>query len=1093
MRSFLQKYLHLRKTSFYCTFVMLRSCLSSFKLHFFFQLFLSCWAVALQAQEYRTEIYRVEQGLPTNLTKAILQDRLGFVWVSTDAGLIRLDGKHAVNFADKLPSNYVKHIIKRKGGNLLVANDKGISKVTNNIDTVLFEPLVKADIELSDTTIASPKFLLEDHKQRLWIGQDQNVSLLENGKLTNFRFGTEYQTTSWTRGFSVAQNERGHVFATSQRGTIFRFDEAQRQFVKLGHPNVFAVISACFPYTQDRLLIATENGLMEIQLDAKGYFVSWKTLLNLPNISFIAKDSKEKFLIGTWNAGLYTCNLFQKNQQLKKISKLPFKVINDIYIDNKDNAWISSDDGVAFLHNSFFVHAQIPTERNYLIAAQQGQDSSIYATEGAVIVKVKNDSTFTGSLVVEGAKYGLKDILSVAHNQHGLWYGTSNATVYKLQNNRIDTAVLSKSASKIIYLLSDKNHDIWACQHETKEIMRITPQMKVIKYGADKGIVSRVYAIAQDQDGKIYCSGNSQDALLYEYDEKQDRFINISTPITVTNKQNEFRIDDLAIDNQKQIWLGGTYGLFLYGKDSTRHVILPKNLEVTAVTTGNDGSLWLGTNEGLMKYYQNDLLHFDELNGLPSKTIAHRGVFIDYDSRIWIATAAGLAYSQGLQDQTEKTPTPVFLALQINGKRIDVQEDKNLTFQNNSYLQASFISLTFPSDKVLYQYRLVEKEQKTAWSEPVTKSELLLPQLHKGNYLLEIRALQQGAFLWSNPLRFQFNIEPAWYLRWWAFLLYAAGLGLVIYTIFNWYTQRLKKEKEALETLVQLRTQQIQEQKDDLDKQNQLLELQNINIVASIQYAKQIQDAMLPTAKRMDELFPNNFIFFRPKDIVSGDFYWCNETKFALSRKLAKQIVAAVDCTGHGVPGAFMSLIANSLLDEICVIKGVEHTDFILRELNKGIQKALKQQESENMDGLDLALCIIDKANQIIEFSGAKRPLFYVYQGEMHTIKGHHYSIGGYHVPLNTLYQRHTIPFEQEISLYLTSDGYQDQFGKQNKRLSSQNLRQQLLANHTKDMATQRQLLEQQYESWKGNNFQNDDVLVLGLRVVLEGFALPIV
>jgi AraC family transcriptional regulator, chitin signaling transcriptional activator len=969
-----------------------------------------------------------------------------------------------------------------------VLNDKGLSKINNEIDTVLFEQVFRAESDYSDSTITQPKHLLEDSKQRIWIGQDQMVSLYDKNQLNNFLFANQYHTTSWTRGFSMVEDANKNIFAASQRGQLFRFDEAKRQFLALSAPKLCEVISHCLAHQDNKLLLATEKGVIAIELSKTGELLSWNLLIKLPNISFLAKDSQDRLLIGTWNTGLYTADLNKPNLNLTKITNLPFKVINDIFLDAYDNFWVSSDDGVAFLHKAFFVQAQLPAERNYLIAQQQGRDSSMYVTEGAIIAKVTTDGTFTSDLLIEGSKYRLKDILSVTQNQYGIWYGTSNAMVYRLKDNKIDSVLLNNSAAKVTYLLSDKNDHVWVCQHETKEVMRITPTMQVIHYGEQKGILSRVYAIKQAPDGNIYCGGNSKEFSLYQYDAQQDVFKNISSRMPVLSQLIDFRIDDIVIDHKKQIWLSGTHGLFHYQPDSTRHIAMHKQLEISALAAGNDGSLWLGSSEGLIKYHHKEFLIFDEMNGLPSKTISHRGISIDHQNHVWVATAAGLAYSQGLQSQVNRTPTPVFLSLKINGKKLRAETNKNIIVRNNSYLEAGFISLIFPSDKVLYQYRLVEKNNIGKWSAPNYRTEIILPQLHRGNYSLEIRALQQGAYLWSEPLRFKFNVETAWYLQWWAFVLYVVAVLAVIYLFFSLYTQHLTKEKEALENLVALRTQQIQEQKDNLDQQNKLLELQNINILASIHYAKRIQDAMLPTIKRMDELFAHYFVLFKPKDIVSGDFYWCNETKFALSRSLAKQIVAVVDCTGHGVPGAFMSLIANSLLDEICTIKGIEHTDLILKELNRSIQKSLKQGESENMDGLDIALCIIDKANQQIEFSGAKRPLFYLKDQQdtaIQAIKGHFHCIGGYHIPIETDYPRHIIPFEKEITLYLTSDGYQDQFGKSNKRLSSQTLRKVLYDFSTQAMSQQKLSLDQYFANWQADNYQNDDVLILGITILL--------
>ncbi len=1043
----------------------------------------------LLGQDFRVETYQVEQGLPTNLTKTVMKDALGFVWVGTDAGILRLDGKKVLHFNQDLPSNYVKYVTKRKNGDILVANDKGISKIENKIDTVLFSVLLEAKVEITDQSITPPKYLFEDSKNRLWIGEDQSISCLTKTGLKHYVFDQKYRTTSWARAFSVVEDEAGNIYASSQRGFLFKFNESRNEFEPIILAGKFNVISALLAVGKQQLWIGTENGIHAIYLDAESKVIKDEKITNIENISFLTKDNKGNFFIGTWNQGLHKAKNENNKITIQKVENLSFKVINDVFVDESGDTWVSADDGVALLHQSFFSKPTVSSERNYMISMQQGEDKNIYATEGAAVFQI-SDSSFTGNSIIKSIQYGIKDVLCVAQNKYGVWIGTSEAMLYRVYGNKVDTINLKSFANKITCLLNDKDDNIWVVQPDYKLLLKVQPDLKVIKYDETKGIIAISYVIKNSPNGTVYCGGNDFNAYLSMYDDKNDRFVNLSSPLAIVKKQ-EMRIEDLCTDYQNNIWLVTTYGLLKYGKDSTRRVKLDEDIEIRAVAAGQDSSLWLGTNFGLIKYTNGELLRFDEFNGLPSKTVSHRCVFLDSKNRLWIGTANGMSYSRGIEKSLSKTPIPHFISMNINGNLLHLGNNKKqYIFRNNSYLETNFACLSFPANKILYWYRLVLNGDES-WSVPSTKSEIIFPQLASGKYILEIRALQQGAFSWSDILRFEFYIETPWYLRWWAFILYAILLACVIFIATRIYARRLLVEKNKLEAIVLARTKEIELQKqeiilqkDELDIKSKLLQQKNDNVMASINYAKRIQDAMLPSTEKMTQLFPDSFILFKPRDVVSGDFYWCSETSLSFKKDLTRQIVAAVDCTGHGVPGAFMSLIANSLLEQVCNIKGLEHTDQILSELHKNLQIALQQETTDNHDGFDIALCIIDRANQQIEFSGAGNRLYFIKDNTFETIKGNIGGIGGHSKKKNNEFTRHIVTFDKEITFYICSDGYHDQFGgEENKRYSSKRLRETLEQIHKLPMSTQKEKVENNFIEWKRHYKQNDDVLLIGIKV----------
>lgn len=255
------------------------------------------------------------------------------------------------------------------------------------------------------------------------------------------------------------------------------------------------------------------------------------------------------------------------------------------------------------------------------------------------------------------------------------------------------------------------------------------------------------------------------------------------------------------------------------------------------------------------------------------------------------------------------------------------------------------------------------------------------------------------------------------------------------------------------------------------------IEIKNKDITDSINYSKRIQDASLPPIELREELFPDSFILFKPKDIVSGDFYWYAE-------KEGKKVIAACDCTGHGVPGALMSMIGNNILNQIVNEKGITTAGEILNQLHSDIRKSLKQDErSENKDGMDLALLVFTSKNEI-EFAGAQRPLWIVSNKSLTEIKGNKFSIGGIQTETERKFDNHQIKLSKNDTLYLFTDGYADQFGGPNgKKFMTKNLKELILGIQDKSLTQQCSILDSSLESWKEHTEQVDDILMIGIKI----------
>ena len=270
----------------------------------------------------------------------------------------------------------------------------------------------------------------------------------------------------------------------------------------------------------------------------------------------------------------------------------------------------------------------------------------------------------------------------------------------------------------------------------------------------------------------------------------------------------------------------------------------------------------------------------------------------------------------------------------------------------------------------------------------------------------------------------------------------------------------------------------VYKQLNTTKKQKLVIEEKQEEITDSINYAKRIQDAMMTSSVYLKDTLPKSFIFFKPKDVVSGDFYW-------IYKDQEENIFFTVaDCTGHGVPGAFMSMIGTSLLNEIIIEKGIKETDKILIEMRAQIIRSLSQEdEGAQKDGMDISLCKLNMKKKTVEFSGAHNSLIHVRGEELKTYRGDHQPVGlllGEKKP----FTKHQVKLKKDDMLYIYSDGYQDQFGgAKGKKYMAAKFKKQLLKMSNKSEDQQLAILDQEFSSWKNDYEQIDDVCVMGVRI----------
>lgn len=617
------------------------------------------------------------------------------------------------------------------------------------------------------------------------------------------------------------------------------------------------------------------------------------------------------------------------------------------------------------------------------------------------------------------------------------------------------------------------------------------------------------------------------------------------TPLLAKEINDEIRT--LVSDRDNNLWIGtftnGVYVLKSTGKGKTQlrhidaHCGLP-DMVSNEVFTLND-KVYIATSKGIMRYDWNrdtllrvdDALHaqyVSRVTGMRNSVVAQRyddateqyyitmssldaqgnitgednkpfarfprqwsdRIYWDDDNSIWFSYATSL-YNYDLNiKQDYDRPFQTFVR-KVHAIRADTvlfggthfawadsmyqifteqvqEEDLSLPYRENSLIFEVGSDFFEGDAAMLYSYRL--RNSGDDWTKWEQQPEIRYMNIAPGNYEFQVRAKNIYG-IESNVASYRFTVRPPFYRTIYAYILYFVLLCALVWGLVVWNTRRLAAEKKRLEAIVEERTAEVVEQKEQIEEQNK-------EILNSINYASKIQRAVLPTLETVRELFNDSFMLFLPRDVVSGDFYWMRSIN-------DKRICAIADCTGHGVPGGFMSMLGSSFLHQ--VVNSIEdlHTDEILNRLRAAVIENLKQtdQIGSNKDGMDIALYILDEKNYKLEFSGANNPLVIIRNGEILVYKADKMPIAIY-LKGNTPFTRTEVELQPGDVLYTFSDGYVDQFGgPQNRKFMIKNFKALLAEIYLQDMAVQREILYRTIIDWQGGGSQTDDIIVFGVRI----------
>ena len=473
-------------------------------------------------------------------------------------------------------------------------------------------------------------------------------------------------------------------------------------------------------------------------------------------------------------------------------------------------------------------------------------------------------------------------------------------------------------------------------------------------------------------------------------------------------------------------------------------------------------------------------------------------LFVDSDGIIWISKAKELYSYNPATKRNYKTPFNALIRKVIskedtvlfNGTFLAKSSDGHYT-QTLTQQSEQVLKLPYRFNRLVFEYSacFYENEEETqfsyfleggtdeSWSIWNKEAKATYTNLKEGNYTFMVKA--RNIYGTESAIaKYKFSITPPWYRTILAYIIYALLFIGLVWSLVRWNTRRLIAEKEELEQIVKERTAEVVAQKDEIALQSEKISIQNEEIKSSIHYASRIQSAILTPNEQIDKIFNEYFILFLPRDIVSGDFYW-------ITKVGTKKICVVADCTGHGVPGGFMSMLGMSFISQI-ISKGESyHPGDILNQLRTSVINSLHQtgEVGGSKDGMDIAIYVIDEVTNVLEFSGANNPLIHIRDNELNHIKSDKMPIG-IHIRANEPFTTHTIELKPGDCVYTFSDGYADQFGGPDQRkFMIKNLKDLLLEIHLLPMVDQRERLHKNLLDWHGDSPRIDDVVVMGVRI----------
>ncbi len=539
--------------------------------------------------------YGVEQGLPTDFIKGVVQDSLGFMWLATDDGLVRFDGINAVSVRENIASQYIKGFVRRKNGTVAVVHDMGISLIRYTHGQMHVDLLLEGGQQKTADRLFYPKSAYEDRDGRLWISENERVLCLDGDKLSVYAFSEEHWSDSFQHTFSFAEDAHGQLWVTSQRGGLFIFDKSAGHFTRVPLAVSPNYVNSMVISPDNRLWLGCENGLFVLELSAGGLVSREMKVGGISNLSSLALMPDGRIYGGTWSEGLYE---FRPSSgvgaSVSKVEGSPYATINSLYVSQGGHLWIAANNGVGMFRETAFQGIFQENTQSFINALAEGPDG-VYLSDSQAY-QAKYDS-LTGKWELLPF-YQPDDALVMSMMAVGgeIWMGDNHGFIHVVDISDRKAKVLTLPGERrlVSSLATGPDGSVWACKDGGDQgLYRIYPNGKMRRYGPEQGFGAIATAVIKSPDGSIFASAQGASSFLFKYDRDSDRFSHV--PGTLGPDQADgFGATHLAPGPDGGVWLGTTAGLYRHQNGETHKIPLGAAfdaLPVKGVALSADGSL----------------------------------------------------------------------------------------------------------------------------------------------------------------------------------------------------------------------------------------------------------------------------------------------------------------------------------------------------------------------------------------------------------------------------------------------------------------------------------------------------------------------
>jgi ligand-binding sensor domain-containing protein/serine phosphatase RsbU (regulator of sigma subunit) len=1082
-------------------------------------LLLGCFVHA-SGQQYFLKTFNLDQGLPQSQVMATAFDSKGFLWLATNGGGVAQFNGHSfrvLTTEDGLADNKVNDIfIEPNSQKIWFATWNGISCYDGKSFKNYYYPEIKGVNFVHSVYVAEDKIYIGTDKAGIWC--------IENDKYIKIPlFSAESLEVRSDHRF-IKKTKTGKLLAGSGGGL---FEISGLTAKPLPRNNIKGCGGGVWGITEDEYgkLWMALFGQGVCTYNSRNSFHFNKSNGLASDIALVVFwDNHKSLWVGTDGGGLFRINHQDSlnpyiDLHLHEGNGLPSNRVRTLIQDPEGNLWIGTDAGISrFDMGKFRFYTPLDGLGNQFVLSFSQRKNGEILMGTQIGISLFKDGKFTQ--VLDRGKPLETFIWSILElDEKTLLAGTYLKGILKIENGQAtkipENSLLTNNV--IFDLKQDYKGNLWiGSDYGIGFLSKDT----LVNYADKDGFhTARVRSVFCDSANKKVWIGTREGLLCYTESGPYPKPSDFQR-ISVNEKINGSIIFSIVKDNDGYIWFG-TYGNGVVRLDPSDHSFklfskkdgLSHNSVLSLAFA--PPYVWVGTVDGINRINasefnrsgETEIRRFGKPEGFLGIECNQNAVLVDKSGKIWFGTGIGatvfdpaLDKDNLMESRTHIAGIRLFYEKTDWGKLAPTINPTTLLPENlilphdKNHLTFDFIGISFTApERVRYKYMLAGLDEN--WSPETKETFASYPGLAPGKYTFMVISCNNEGIWNKTPASFSFEIQPPFYNTTWFKLLVFMIVAGSVFGFFAYRTRSLRQAKKILEMEVRERTKELSVKNRDLENQKNLTEQKNKEITDSIYYAKKIQTAIIPEQKIIQQALPGCFVIFKPKDIVSGDFYWIHDQGQKQGNKSMNCILAVSDCTGHGVPGGFMSTLGISFLNELSGILSHLAPGEILDHLRQSLIQSLRQSgnPSEFKDGMDIAIArfsSLKNGNNMeirMEFSTANNRILLIRNGKSERLRTDKQAVG---------YSENPKPFTTESlnvipgdCVYLFTDGIIDQFGTDSQsnpskitKFKIKKLEELLIAISGLPPEEQKTAIEKKFADWKGELEQVDDICLIGIK-----------